>query len=165
GPRIPNRRRVYFDPFQLVSVMQRLQRAGGVKVQEFAQTVPNLTAATQNLYDLIASRSLMLYPDAAMRLAISRAIMHESSRGWRLDKAKQAHKIDVIVALSMAALGAVRGQSESTYISDMSWVSGPYGADADAEAAAADEFQRARFQAHLHSGSMQYGGFRALRRI
>src|SRR5262245_25726730 len=66
-------RKVYFDPFQLVSVMQRLQRAGGVKVQEYAQTIPALTAATQNLYDLIASRSLMLYPDAAMRLAISRA--------------------------------------------------------------------------------------------
>jgi phage terminase large subunit-like protein len=157
-------RKVYFDPFQLVSVMQRLQRAGGVKVQEFPQTIPNLTAATQNLYDLIASRSLMLYPDAAMRLAISRAIMHESSRGWRLDKAKQSHKIDVVVALSMAALGAVRGQSESTYVSDLSWVSGLYGADTDAEARAAEEFQRARFQAHLHAGSYQAGGY-YLRRV
>ena len=57
----------------------------------------------------------MLYPDAAMRLAISRAIVHESSRGWRLDKLKQNHKIDVIVALSMAALAAVRGQAEPYY--------------------------------------------------
>jgi phage terminase large subunit-like protein len=130
-------RKVYFDPFQMVAVAQRLRRAGGVKIEEFPQTVPNLTAATQNLYDLIQSRSIMLYPDAAMRLAISRAIMHESSRGWRLDKVKQAHKIDVVVALSMAALGAVRGQSESSYISDLSWVSGPYanqGEDAEAEA-------------------------------
>jgi phage terminase large subunit-like protein len=145
-------RKVYFDPFQMVSVAQRLQRAG-VKVEEFPQTVPNLTAATSNLFDLIQSRSLVLYPDAPMRLAISRAVMHESSRGWRLDKLKQAHKIDVVVALSLAAFAAVRGQGESSYISDLSWVNGPYEADADAEAAAR-AFQEARFNAHVlaHSG-------------
>jgi phage terminase large subunit-like protein len=145
-------RKVYFDPFQMVSVAQRLQRAG-VKVEEYPQTVPNLTAATSNLFDLIQSRSLVLYPDAPMRLAISRAVMHESSRGWRLDKLKRAHKIDVVVALSLAAFAAVRGQGESSYISDLSWVNGPYEADADAEAAAR-AFQEARFNAHVlaHSG-------------
>jgi phage terminase large subunit-like protein len=145
-------RKVYFDPFQMVSVAQRLQRAG-VKVEEFPQTVPNLTAATSNLFDLIQSRSIALYPDAPMRLAISRAIIVESSRGWRLDKLKQAHKIDVVVALSLAAFAAVRGQGESSYISDLSWVNGPYEADADAEAAAR-AFQEARFNAHVlaHSG-------------
>jgi phage terminase large subunit-like protein len=158
-------RKVYFDPFQMVSVAQRLARAGGVKIEEFPQTVPNLTAATSNLYDLIQSRSLALYPDAAMRLAISRAIMHESSRGWRLDKLKQQHKIDVVVALSMAALAAVRGQGESSYVSDLSWVS-PYAADPAAEAAAAAQaFQTARWQAHLHAGSGGPYGFRSLRRI
>jgi phage terminase large subunit-like protein len=125
-------RAVYFDPFQLVSSMQRLQRAG-IKTVEYPQTVPNLTAATSNLFDLIQSRSIMLYPDAAMRLAVSRAIMVESSRGFRLAKDKQQHKIDVIVALSMAALAAVKGQGESSYPSDLSWVSGPTLADPVAE--------------------------------
>jgi phage terminase large subunit-like protein len=142
-------RKIYFDPFQMVAMAQRLQRAGGIKIEEFAQTVPNLTAATSNLYDLIQSRSIVLYPDAAMRLAISRAIMHESSRGWRLDKQKQQHKIDVVVALSMAALAAVRGQSESSYCSDLSWVSGPYGNGADVEAEAAARFLELRMQAHV----------------
>jgi hypothetical protein len=32
-----------------------------------------------------------------------------------LDKTKASHKIDVVVALSMAALAAVRGQNESHY--------------------------------------------------
>jgi hypothetical protein len=32
-----------------------------------------------------------------------------------LDKLKQSHKIDLIVALSMAALAAVRGQSENSW--------------------------------------------------
>ena len=68
----------------------------------------NLTAATSNLFDLISVRQIVLYPDAGMRLAISRAIIVESARGWRLDKLKQQHKIDVVVALSMAALAAVR---------------------------------------------------------
>ena len=84
-------------------------------IEEFPQTIPNLTAATQNLFDLIQSRQLVLYPDAAMRLAISRAIITESSRGWKLDKLKQHHHIDVVVALSMAALAAVRGQEKPGY--------------------------------------------------
>jgi hypothetical protein len=50
-----------------------------------------------------------------MRLAASRAVIVESSRGWRLDKLKQQHKIDVVVALSMACLAAVRGQAEPAY--------------------------------------------------
>jgi hypothetical protein len=107
-------RKVWFDPFQMVSVAQRLAKVH-IQVEEYPQTVPNLTAATSNLFDLIQARQLMLYPDAAMRLAVSRAIVHESSRGWRLDKLKQQHKIDVVVALSMAALAAVRGQAESDY--------------------------------------------------
>src|SRR5262249_35591443 len=115
-------RKVYFDPFQMVSVSQRLSRSG-VKVEEFPQTLPNLTQATSNLFDLISARQLMVYPDAAMRLAVSRAVMHESARGWRLDKMRQSHKIDVVVALSMAALAAVRGLGESSYPTDMSWVS------------------------------------------
>jgi phage terminase large subunit-like protein len=107
-------RRVLFDPYQMASVAQRLAKQY-IRIEEYPQTIPNLTAATSNLYDLLQARQLILYPDAQMRLAISRAIIVESSRGWRLDKLKQAHKIDVVVALSMAALAAVRGQSESNY--------------------------------------------------
>jgi phage terminase large subunit-like protein len=98
----------------LVSVAQRLAKAS-IPIEEYAQTVPNLTAATSNLFDLIQARQLVLHPDAAMRLSVSRAIIVESGRGWRLDKLKQAHKIDVIVALSMAALAAVRGQDKPFY--------------------------------------------------
>lgn len=55
-----------------------------------------------------------------MRLAMSRAIALETPRGWRISKEKQAHKIDVVVALAMAAYAAVKGQSEHTYNSDYS---------------------------------------------
>src|SRR5262249_33674515 len=151
-------RKVYFDPFQMVAVAQRLQRAG-VKIEEFPQTVPNLTAATQNLYDLIQSRSIALYPDAPMRLAISRAIMHESSRGWRVDKLKQQHRIDLVVALSMACLAAVRGQGESSYPTDLSWVSNSDSGNADN---AEQAWQNARLWAHIrqHTSGYGYTGFR-----
>jgi phage terminase large subunit-like protein len=116
-------RQCLFDPFQMAAVAQRLARER-LPIEEFAQTLPNLTAATSNLFDLISARQFVLYPDAGMRQAISHAIITESSRGWKLDKLRQAHKIDVIVSLSMAALAAVRDGGKPYYIRDLSWVSG-----------------------------------------
>jgi hypothetical protein len=41
-------RQVLFDPYQMAAVAQRL--AGeGIPIQEYPQTIPNLTAATSNL--------------------------------------------------------------------------------------------------------------------
>jgi phage terminase large subunit-like protein len=99
-------RAIRFDPYQMQAVAQRLQKRG-LPVREFPQTVPNLTIASQGLWELIEARALLLYPDAAMRLSASRAVAIESPRGWRIAKEKQSHKIDVIVALGMAAHAAV----------------------------------------------------------
>jgi phage terminase large subunit-like protein len=107
-------RKVLFDPYQMVATAQRLAKAG-VKVEEFPQTASNLTAASQQLFELIQGQALICYPSEAMRLAASRCIAIESSRGWRITKEKQSHKIDVIVALAMAAFAAVQGQNESSY--------------------------------------------------
>jgi hypothetical protein len=51
---------------------------------------------------LVALR-IVLYPDADIRLAVSRPFAKETSRGWRIGKEKQTHKVDVVVALGMAA--------------------------------------------------------------
>jgi hypothetical protein len=83
------------------------------------ESMPNLTAATSNLFDLVQARQLVLYPDDAMRLAISRAIVTESSRGWKLDKARQSHKIDIVVALSMAAYATIKGLEEPDYDAEL----------------------------------------------
>jgi phage terminase large subunit-like protein len=99
-------RKVLFDPYQMQSTSQRLARAG-IRIEEFPQSNANLTLASQNLYDLIEGRNLALYPDQAMRLAVSRCVAIETARGWRITKEKQSHKIDVIVALGMAAWAAV----------------------------------------------------------
>ena len=105
-------RKVLFDPYQLAASMQRLAKQG-LRVEEFPQIVPNLTAASQNLYDLVQSQGIILYPDSAMRLSVSRTIAIEGARGWRIAKEKVSHKIDVVVALAMAAYGAVKSQGES----------------------------------------------------
>src|SRR5262249_6736661 len=101
-------RAVVFDPYQMAAVAQRLQ-ASGVPMREFPQTVGNLTEIGTNLYDLIKGCSFVVYPDADLRLAISRAIAVETGRGWRISKEKQSHKIDVVVALAMAAHAAIQG--------------------------------------------------------
>ena len=112
-------RKVLFDPWQMQATAQRLTRAR-VALEEFPQSPGNLTTASQNLFELIEGQNLVAYPDAAIRLAISRAIALETPRGWRIAKEKQAHKIDVVVALAMAAYAAVKGESEYTYITDYS---------------------------------------------
>jgi terminase large subunit-like protein len=101
-----NVREVRFDPYQMQAVAQRLTRAG-VNMVEFPQSVPNLTEASTNLYELVKGRGIVFYPDAGVRLAFSRAVALETTRGWRIAKEKASHKIDVVVALAMSAHGAV----------------------------------------------------------
>jgi phage terminase large subunit-like protein len=100
-------REVRFDPWQMQAVAQRL-RTSGLPMVEFAQSVPNLTESSTNLYETIKGRNLIVYSDDEMRLAVSRCVALETPRGWRIAKEKVSHKIDVVVALAMAALGAVR---------------------------------------------------------
>jgi len=108
-------REVRYDLYQLVAVAQRLVQQG-LPMVEFAQSVPNLTEASTNLYEIIKGRNLIAYADDDMRLAISRAVALETSRGWRIAKEKQSHKIDVVVALALASLGAVQqGQAIQKY--------------------------------------------------
>lgn len=100
-------RAVRYDPYQMAASAQRLTRAG-VRMEEFPQSVSNLTAASQNLFELIKSQGIAVYPDDEIRLAVQRAIALETTRGWRIAKEKSSHKIDSVVALAMAALAAVR---------------------------------------------------------
>ena len=117
-------RKVLFDPYQMQATAQRLTRAG-LRMEEFPQSPANLTAASQNLFELIQGQNLLAYPDADMRLAISRAVAIETLRGWRITKEKQSHKIDVVIALAMAAHAAVQGHSENSFNTNYSaWMGG-----------------------------------------
>lgn len=131
-----NVKAVLFDPYQMVSSAQRLVKAG-VKMEEYPQTVPNLTEMGQNLFELIKGNNLLVYPDDGMRTAISRTVAIETPRGWRLGKNQQNHKIDVVIALALAAFATVRAQSGHGYdvsykafLPDFDDVDDPYGIDA-----------------------------------
>jgi len=98
---------VRFDPWQFARSAQTLAKLG-LPMLEFPQSIPNLTAMTVNLYELLKGGNLEAYPDPGIRLAIQHAVTVETSRGLKLAKEKASHKIDVLVALAMAALGVVQ---------------------------------------------------------
>ena len=74
-------REVRFDPYQMQASAQRLRRAG-IKMVEYPQTVPGLTESSTCLYEAIKARAIIAYPDPDIRLAMSRAVALETSRGW-----------------------------------------------------------------------------------
>jgi hypothetical protein len=109
-----NLQTVLYDPHQMTAMAQRLARAG-LPMEEVPQTASSLTAASQNLYELIAGGNLVVYRDDALRLAISRTVAVETPRGWKISKEKASHRIDVVVALAMAAHAAVRSPEQGGF--------------------------------------------------
>jgi phage terminase large subunit-like protein len=100
----------------MVGSAQRLIDAG-VPMVECPQTLPNLTEASQLLFDLINSQSIVAYPNDGIRLAISRAVSKESSRGFHITKSTASHHIDVVIALMMACYAAVK-DDQPVYLLD-----------------------------------------------
>jgi hypothetical protein len=78
----------------------RIEKSYQDFVRSFERTVRGFAAHS--------GRGIIVYADADLRLAISRSIAVETSRGWRIAKEKAAHKIDVVVALALAAHAAMR---------------------------------------------------------
>lgn len=84
---------------------------------EYPQSIPNLTAMGQNLYELIKAGNLVLYPAPDLRTQAGHAIALQTSRGWRIAKEKTSHKIDAIVALAMACISAIENGGDHWAIS------------------------------------------------
>ena len=80
--------KVLFDPYQMVATAQRLTQAG-LPIEEFPQSPANLTAASQNLFELINAGNLVAYPNEAMRLRCrgrSRSRPHEAGASPKRNK-------------------------------------------------------------------------------
>lgn len=103
-----------YDPYQMVSLAQQLSMEG-VPMREYPQTVGNLTSMGQNLFDLIKGGNLIAYADDDLRRQISHAVAVESSRGWKISKDKASLKVDLVVALAMAALAAAGAQRAGVF--------------------------------------------------
>lgn len=107
--------RVYADPYQFHRSLTTLQKAG-VRVQEYSQTVPNLTRMGQQLYDLLISRNIVLYPAVDLRQQALNTVAVESPRGWRIAKEKASARIDSIIALAMACTACVDLHSRARWL-------------------------------------------------
>jgi phage terminase large subunit-like protein len=104
---------ISYDPFQMAAIAGRLS-GEGLRMQELPQTSGNLTAAAQNLYELIQGRTLALYADKELRKHALNAVALETARGWRLAKEKSSSKIDGLAALSFACLDAIERRPGAT---------------------------------------------------
>ena len=69
-------RGIYYDPYQMASVAQRLATAG-LPMREYTQTTDHLTEMGSNLYELVKGANLVLYADDAIKLAMNRAVAKE----------------------------------------------------------------------------------------
>jgi hypothetical protein len=97
---------IIYDQSQLAFMMQRLASAG-FKTEEFVQNPQNLSALTQNLYDLVRYERLSVYPDQKLRNAVVRTVTTENSSGMRIAK-DRSNQNDCVIALGMAALRCVQ---------------------------------------------------------
>lgn len=100
---------VVYDPTHLMQMMLRL-KSKGFPTHQFDQTIPNMTSASQLLYELLKSKNLETYPAEDLRRHIQMAVAETTSRGFRIvkDKASKKNKIDGAIALAMAAYSAVQ---------------------------------------------------------
>jgi phage terminase large subunit-like protein len=105
---------VFFDPWQALSLSQRLTRAG-VNMVEWPQTTSNLSLMAGNLLELIKRQQIVCYSSDELRQAVAKTVAIEGSRGWRLGKAKASDRVDPVIALAMAALAAVQAGRPEKY--------------------------------------------------
>jgi hypothetical protein len=99
---------IAYDPTHLMTIMLRLQRLG-MPTRSFDQTLPNMTSASQLLYDLMRARNLEAYEDSDLRRHIQMSVAETTSRGFRIVKSKtsKVNHNDLAIALAMACHAAV----------------------------------------------------------
>ncbi|PJF34932.1 MAG: hypothetical protein CUN49_13135 [Candidatus Thermofonsia Clade 1 bacterium] len=95
---------VYYDPYQMVAVAEQAARLGA-PMMPFGQGAPRLLSDA-HLRTLLSEGRLRHTGDPSLRAHVLNAALQHTERGSRL--VKNSGRIDAAVALSMAALGAVR---------------------------------------------------------
>ncbi len=104
---------VGYDPWQAVDLTQRLTRAHLAMIP-IAQSPKNQTPMASQLIDVLKQGRLRMYQSRELRDAAAKTIVVESSRGYRLGKAKGSDRVDPIIALAMGVLLAGREESSGS---------------------------------------------------
>jgi phage terminase large subunit-like protein len=90
-----------FDPWRAGQIGQELEQRG-IRVSAFPQHDARMIPASQRLYDAIVEGRIVHGNDPRLNAHVASAIARHGRRGWRIDKANRADKIDGAVALAMA---------------------------------------------------------------
>ena len=90
-----------FDPWRAGQIGQELEQRG-IRVSQFPQSDGRMVPASQGLYDAIVEGRLVHPDDPRLNAHVAAAVARHGRRGWRIDKAGRADKIDAVVALCMA---------------------------------------------------------------
>lgn len=90
-----------FDPWRAGQVAQELEQRG-IRVSAFPQHDARMIPASQRLYDAIVEGRLVHPDDERLNQHVAATIARHGRRGWRIDKANRADKIDAVVAAAMA---------------------------------------------------------------
>lgn len=97
---------VIYDPTQMATIAKHLRDAG-LHIVEYPQTPERLTAIGDAMWELLDGRNLVTYHDDILRQHALNAVAVATPRGWRIAKEKASQKIDLFVALAMAAYQAL----------------------------------------------------------
>lgn len=90
-----------FDPWRAGQIGQELEQRG-IRVSAFPQHDARMIPASQRLHDAVVEGRLVHPDDERLNAHVASAVARHGRRGWRLDKANRADKIDAVVALAMA---------------------------------------------------------------
>lgn len=101
-----------YDPAHFHRSMTAILKKG-YKMVEYPQTVNNMQAATQQLFDLLRYKNLWAYPDDEIKAHLQNAVAESKGRGFRIVKNVTSAHVDAAVALAMSVYGAVERQYDS----------------------------------------------------
>ena len=106
---------IVYDPTQLHRSMTRLMTMIP-NVNEFPQTLKNMTAASETLYNLFKNQKIWVYADHELREHIKHAQAEDKGKGFRIVKPRKAavHHTDAAIALAMAAFWAYKTHGVDT---------------------------------------------------
>ena len=96
---------VFYDPYQFARSAKTMQTKG-LPMREYPQTQANTVLMSETLSGLLNNQNFWLYEDADVRTHLLNAQAKETQRGYRIVKRRESQKIDLAVALAMAAQAA-----------------------------------------------------------
>ena len=102
---------IRYDPYQAVSIAQRLTERG-LPMEQFNFSPNNITRLTQNLFELFKNGRIRLFEYDALVNELLTVKIVEKAYGFRIDHANGQHD-DHVISLGLSALAAVEAPAHT----------------------------------------------------